>query len=144
MSGDSNVLVVTVDDEATPYENGLAAIDRLERGEPVERPATIRFATETQLTDVFNERTYRLLRVIRDDRPASIREPARLVGRDKKNVHAELTPLEAVGAVRSESEGAVKRPVLPYDDLESSRTDRIGVPDAEGAVSIGPSFCFVW
>jgi hypothetical protein len=87
------------------------------------------------LTDVFNERTYRLLRVIRDDRPASIREPARLVGRDKKSVHAELTPLEAVGAVRFESEGAAKRPVLPYDDLESPRTDRSGVRDTEGVRS---------
>jgi predicted transcriptional regulator len=75
MTEDTNVLVVTVDDEATPYEDGLAAIRQLERGEPVEQPATIRFATETQLTDVFNERTYRLLRVIRDDQPASIREP---------------------------------------------------------------------
>ena len=76
MSDDTAVLVVTVDDAATPYEDGLAAINQLERGKPVEQPATIRFASEAQLTDVFNERTYRLLRVVRDDQPASVRETA--------------------------------------------------------------------
>ena len=114
---EQNVLVVTVDDETTPYEEGLEAIQTLKEGEHLDRPATVRFPNESQLTDVFNERTYTLLRVIRDEEPESIRETARLVGRDKKNVHEELTTLEALGVIRFETVGRAKKPVFPYDDL---------------------------
>jgi len=114
---EQNVLVVTVDDETDPYEEGLEAIQTLKEGEHLDRPATVRFPNESQLTDVFNERTYTLLRVIRDEEPESIRETARLVGRDKKNVHEELTTLEALGVIRFETVGRAKKPVFPYDDL---------------------------
>jgi predicted transcriptional regulator len=127
MTDDTNVLVVTVDDEGDPYREGLDAIRQLKGGEPVDQPAIVRFPNESQLTDVFNERTYTLLGVIRDEQPDSIRETARLVGRDKKNVHEELTTLEALGVIRFEEEGRAKRPVFPYDDLVvTPLTDRSG------------------
>jgi predicted transcriptional regulator len=127
MTDDTNILVVTVDDETEPYREGLNAIRQLKGGEPVEQPAVVRFLNESQLTDVFNERTYTLLGVIRDEQPDSIRETARLVGRDKKNVHEELTTLEALGVIRFEEEGRAKRPVFPYDDLVvTPLTDRSG------------------
>ncbi|MFC7081669.1 hypothetical protein [Halorussus caseinilyticus] len=75
------------------------------------------FANEKQLGSVFDERTYALLRVVRENSPDSIRETARLVGRDVKNVHRELTKLEALGIIRFEKDGQSKRPVFPYDDL---------------------------
>jgi len=117
MTNTTNVLLITVNDEADPYGEGLEAIQQLKNGEPVDQPATVRFPNESQLTDVFNERTYTLLRVIRDEKPASIRETARLVGRDKKNVHEELTMLEALGVIRLDEEGRAKKPVFSYDDL---------------------------
>ena len=127
MTDDTNVLVVTVDDEGDPYREGLDAIRQLTGGESVDQPAIVRFPNESQLTDVFNERTYTLLGVIRDEQPNSIREAARLVGRDKKNVHEELTTLEALGVIRFEEKGRAKRPVFPYDDLVvTPLTDRSG------------------
>lgn len=48
------------------------------------------------------------MRVIRDESPESIRKTARLVGRDKKNVHEELTTLEALGVIRFEDNGRAK------------------------------------
>ena len=114
---DKNILVVTIGDGTEIYEDGLNAIRKLRDGEPVDQLAIVTFANEQQLTDVFNERTYTLLRIIRDEDPTSIRETARLVGRDVKNVHAELTTLEALGVIRFEEEGRSKRPVFPYDDL---------------------------
>ncbi|AFO57804.1 MULTISPECIES: hypothetical protein [unclassified Natrinema] len=66
---------------------------------------------------MLNERTFTLLRVIRADEPDSIRETARLVGRDVKNVHEEVTTLEALGIIRFDEDGQSKRPVFPYDDL---------------------------
>ena len=127
MTDDTNVLVVTVDDEGDPYREGLDAIRQLKGGESVDQPAIVRFPNESQLTDVFNEQTYTLLGVIRDERPESIRETARLVGRDKKNVHEELTTLEALGVIQFEEEGRAKRPVFLYDDLVvTPLTDRSG------------------
>jgi predicted transcriptional regulator len=112
-----NVLLITVDTESNPYEEGREALQRLKDGDSIEQPAVVRFPNESQLTDVFNARTYTLIRTIRDESPASIRETARLVGRDKKNVHEELTTLEALGVIRFEDVGRAKKPVFPYDDL---------------------------
>lgn len=112
-----NVLLVTVDDDTNPYTEGLDAIQQLDAGEAIDQPATIRFRNDAQLTNVFNERTFALLWVIRDERPESIRERARLVDRDKKNVHEELTTLNALGVMRFEDAGRSKRPVFPYDQL---------------------------
>jgi predicted transcriptional regulator len=117
MTDETNVLLVTVDEGRNAYEAGRDAIQRLDDGESVDGPATVTFQNESQLTEVFNERTYTLLRVIEDEAPESIRETARLVGRDKKNVHEELTTLEALGVVRFDENGRAKRPVFPYDDL---------------------------
>lgn len=117
MTDNTNVVVVTVGDGTSAYEDGLEAIQTLDDGRSLDRPATVRFPNAAQLTDVFNERTYTLLRCIRDEHPDSIRETARLVGRDKKNVHEELTTLEALGVVGFEQNGRAKQPVFPYDEL---------------------------
>jgi predicted transcriptional regulator len=117
MTDDTNVLLVTVDDDPNPYVAGLEAIQRLGDGKSIDEPATVRFPNESRLTEVFNERTYTLIRVIRDETPESIRETARFVGRDVKNVHEELTTLEALGVIRFEEAGRAKRPVFPYDEL---------------------------
>lgn len=114
---ETKILIVTIDSGEGMYEEGLEAIQSLEDGESIDQPATVTFPNEETLGEVFNERTYRLLRVIRDDSPSSIRETARLVERDKKNVHEELTTLEALGVIRFEDDGHAKRPVFPYDDL---------------------------
>jgi len=55
-------------------------------GEPVDEPSVLSFADEEQLAEVFNGRSYRLLRIIREEEPESIRATARLVERDVKNV----------------------------------------------------------
>ena len=130
---EQNVLVVTGDDETSPYEDGPEAIQALTDGESPDQPATVRFPNESQLTDVFNERTYTLLRVIRDEAPESIRETARLVGRDKKNVHQELTTLEALGVIRFEEAGRAMKPVFPFDELIVTPLARGSVDDAAAA-----------
>ncbi|WP_435176487.1 hypothetical protein [Halorussus sp. AFM4] len=117
MTDTTNVLFVTIGDDEGLYEEGLEAIRTLRDGESIDQPATVTFANAQQLSDVFNERTYTLLRVIRTEQPDSIRETARLVGRDMKNVHQELTTLEALGIIRFDEDGQSKRPVFPYDDL---------------------------
>jgi predicted transcriptional regulator len=117
MTKTQSTLLVTIDSDADPYEAGKTAIKRLKRGESVDQPATVTFPNEELLAATFNERTYALLNVIRSDEPASIRETARLVDRDKKNVYEELTTLESLGVIRFETDGQSKQPVFPYDEL---------------------------
>lgn len=113
----SETLSVTVKRGDEVYERGREAVERLERGEQVDERPTVAFADTDQLTDVFDTHAYRLLRVIRRENPGSIRETARLVDRDVKNVHQKLTTLEALGVIRFVTEGNAKRPVFPYDGL---------------------------
>ena len=114
---ENNILLVTIDGGEGMYEEGLEAIQSLKDGESIQRPAKITLPNEELLGEIFNERTYKLLGVIREESPASIRATARSVDRDKKNVHEELTKLEALGIIRFEDDGHAKRPVFPYDNL---------------------------
>ena len=115
---DHNVLVITVrQDGESLYDEGRDAIEALDRGEAVEQPDSVTFPNETMLAQTFTEQTLGLLRVITDAEPESIRETARLVERDVKNVHEELAHLEMMGVIHFAEEGRSKRPVFPYDEL---------------------------
>ena len=113
----TNVLLISIERDENLYEEGLEAIQQLKRGESINQPTTITFPNEKLLAETFNEQTYTLLNAIKKEDPSSIRETARLVDRDKKNVHEELTTLEALGVIRFKQEGQSKRPLFPYDDL---------------------------
>ncbi|WP_273837706.1 hypothetical protein [Halococcus sp. PRR34] len=116
--GHENVLLITVrEDGESGYEDGREAIEALDRGETVEQPDRVTFPSEAMLARTFNERTLRLLRVITDTEPESIRETARLVERDVKNVHEELTRLEAMGVIHFAEQGRSKQPIFAYDEL---------------------------
>lgn len=71
-----------------------------------------------ELFGLLTPQTVELLRTIARDQPASIREAARLVDRDIKNVHRELIRLGARDLVNFEEDGRARRPVLAYDTLE--------------------------
>jgi len=113
----ADTLLVTVESEEAFYQDGREVIERLERGDSIERPDTFSFPSVETLFETFTPQTITLLGTISDDEPESIRETARLVGRDVKNVHQELTELERLGVIRLETEGRSKRPVFPYEEI---------------------------
>jgi predicted transcriptional regulator len=53
-----------------------------------------------------------LLDTVASERPESIRETARLVDRDYKEVHRNLEELEALGVIEFTTDGNRKRPIL--------------------------------
>lgn len=61
-----------------------------------------------------------MLETISENEPTSIRETARLVDRDYKQVHQNLTELEDTGVIEFEGgrSGQPKKPILAYDGLE--------------------------
>lgn len=113
----SETLLVTVESSDEASRAGLDEIRTLERGESVKQPDTISFPSTESLFETFTPRTMALLETIAEHRPASIRETARLVERDVKNVHTELSALARLGVIRFEEEGRSKRPVFPYRRL---------------------------
>jgi len=81
-------------------------------------PRRLSFETTDQLARVFTPRAIDLLQVIAQDEPASIREAARLVDRDIKQVSENLERLEEYGIVEFEQEGRAMRPVVEYDEID--------------------------
>lgn len=110
-------LVVTVASDEEFNEGVVDAIDTLEAGESVESSPTLSFASYEDLMGTFTPSVLDLIGSIRREQPASINEAARVVDRDVKNVHEELTRLAQLGVIYFEDEGRRKRPVVWFDEL---------------------------
>ncbi|WP_273837078.1 helix-turn-helix domain-containing protein [Halococcus sp. PRR34] len=78
---------------------------------------TLSFPDVDTATAVFTDSTLGLLRALNVHEPSSIREAARLVDRDKKNVYDQLRKLAAYGVVEFVEEGNAKRPIVAYDEI---------------------------
>ncbi|MFQ3320454.1 MAG: putative transcriptional regulator [Natronomonas sp.] len=80
--------------------------------------------TETRLLDseeaalICRPTTIELLRAIAKEEPASIRETARIVERDVRQVHDNLWTLGEHGFVEFERTGRSRRPFVSYDEIE--------------------------
>jgi predicted transcriptional regulator len=57
------------------------------------------------------------LRTTASEKPDSVRDLARRVDRDIKNVSTALNELEELGLIEFETAGRAKRPVVWYDDI---------------------------
>lgn len=105
------------------------ARDRLraaERGEDLEdADPVLNFESFADFARLMSEVNLQLLRAVAQHEPESIRQAAELVDRDYKEVHRNLTELEALGVIEFVQEGRSKRPVVPFDeiDVELSMTD---------------------
>lgn len=100
------------------HDEVLDDLEALEAGEVTEDKYVVSLPDEQALSRVFNERNLQLIRTVADEEPASMRETARLVGRDIKEVSRNLNELAQLGVVRLEDEGRAKRPVVWYDEID--------------------------
>jgi predicted transcriptional regulator len=115
-----NTLIVTVESIGALQQRTADAFEAGQADDPPETDAPHRLSFETtdQLAQVFTPRGIDLLQAIAREKPTSIREAARLVDRDIKQVSANLDRLEAYGVVVFAEEGRAKRPVVPYDEID--------------------------
>lgn len=114
----TNTLHVTVESTSDFFEGALADVRRLEDGEDLDDEYVLSLPDERALERVLNAKNLELLRTIAEADPASVRDLARRVERDVKNVSVALNELEALGLVRFERDGRAKRPRVWYDHLE--------------------------
>jgi predicted transcriptional regulator len=115
-----DTLIVTVESIGTVQQRTADAFEAARAGDPSETdaPRRLSFETTDQLSQVFTPRGIDLLRAIAEAEPASIREAARLVDRDVKQVSANLERLEQYGVVEFVADGRAKQPVVPYDEID--------------------------
>ncbi|ERH00711.1 MAG: putative transcriptional regulator [Halonotius sp. J07HN6] len=112
-----STLVVTVKSSSEFVDDITETIETLDRDERVETPPTLSFESYDELMETLTPRVLDLIEAIRHEEPASINETARVVDRDVKNVHEELSRLAQLGIVFFEEEGQRKRPVVWFDEL---------------------------
>ena len=112
-----STLVVTVQSSGEFHDNVQSAIQALEQGDSVEPSPTISFGSYDDLMGTLTPRVLDLIEAIRREEPESINETARVVGRDVKNVHEELSRLARLGIIYYEEDGRSKRPVVWFDEL---------------------------
>lgn len=99
-------------------KNQRAARERLRRAEAgdeyEEREAAfiLNFEDLADVERLMRRLNLQLLDVVASERPDSIRETARLVDRDYREVHRNLEELEALGVIEFASDGNRKRPIL--------------------------------
>ena len=89
--------------------------EELDDSQPV-----LNFDSYAELSRLLSQTNLELLEAIFETDPGSIREAAELVNRDYKQVHRNLSELEAIGIIEFEGGGSgrAKKPVLAYDGLE--------------------------
>jgi predicted transcriptional regulator len=80
-----------------------------------ERTARVSFATPELLWEVLSAKRWELLKVLCGAGPVSIREAARLVGRDVKAVHSDITALLKAGVL---TRAADRRIEFPFDAVK--------------------------
>jgi len=99
-------------------------IDRIRAAEAGEELAdaqpVLNFDSYRTLSRFLSDRNLELLETITREQPESIRETARLVDRDYREVHRNLSELEDLGLIDFEGggPGKAKRPITEYDDIE--------------------------
>jgi len=111
---DERVLEVrVVHDEGDSVEEAMKALDR---GDEPERSYGLTLPVE-RLNEVVNADNIELIRTIAREEPESIRELARLVDRDVRQVHDSVTELETLGLIEFQKEGRAKKPTVWYDSI---------------------------
>jgi predicted transcriptional regulator len=132
----NTTLIVTVESIGEIKHRTADAFERALAGETsdTDAPRRLSFETTDQLAQIFTPRAIDLLQAIAQDEPASIREAARLVDRDIKQVSENLDRLEAYGVVAFVDEGRAKRPVVEYDEIDIRLPLRHGADTDTAAV----------
>ena len=101
---------------ATALKRAAGTMKALERGEKVEPYFSVGFANVGQLFAIFTPRRWELLAALRQNGPASIAELARLLGRDYKNVHDDISKLIEWQVIEKE-QGGRGQVFAPYSEI---------------------------
>ncbi len=89
---------------------------KLEAGKKVKKEEGIYFNSIDTMRAVLTNKRLQILKVIREQKPSSVYELAKILGRDLKNVNQDLKLLSDVGLVTLEKTETDKKRVIPHVD----------------------------
>lgn len=105
-------VVGTVDKD--PVAEAMQALDE---GDEPDRSYGLTLETESQINEVLDDKNLELIRTVAREDVESIRDLARRLDRDVRQVHDAVTELETLGLVELEEEGKRKKPRVWYDSI---------------------------
>lgn len=111
-------LKVTVGESDAIKERARRRIRAAEAGEELDDVQPALNFSYTDLARLLSEKNLELLEAIAEHEPSSMREASKLVDRDFKEVHRNLTELDTLDVIEFREEGRSKRPVVQYDNVE--------------------------
>lgn len=114
----TNTLHITVESTGEFFEAALDDVRSLEADGEVDDEYVLSLPDEAALERVLSAKNLELVRAIATEEPGSVRELARLVDRDIKNVSTAVHRLEELGLVELVDDGRAKRPTVWYDHVE--------------------------
>lgn len=115
---DTTTLTIRLESDAEFHEEVREKLAAVEDGEDIDEPHVLSLPDEQALSRVLSPTNLELIRAISASAPSSMRETARLVDRDIKEVSRNLNELAELGVVRFETDGRSKRPVVWFDRIE--------------------------
>jgi predicted transcriptional regulator len=127
-------LKVTVGERARLDQRTRSRIKTAQEGDDLDdTQPVLNFGSYAELSRLLRPKNLELLEAISEHDPASIREAAKRVNRDYKQVHRNLSELEDIGVIEFEGGGSgkAKKPTLAYDGLE------IDIPFAQSNGNVG-------
>jgi predicted transcriptional regulator len=111
----ANTLKITYGQRENNQRAARERLRRAEAGEAFDEQEAAFVLNFEDLEDVerlMRRSNLQLLDVVTSERPESIRETARLVDRDYREVHRNLKELESLGVIEFTTDGNSKRPIL--------------------------------
>ena len=115
---DTTTLTIRLESDEEFHEEVREKLAAVEDGEDIDEPHVLSLPDEQALSRVLSPTNLELIRAISASAPGSMRETARLVDRDIKEVSRNLNELAELGVVRFETDGRSKRPVVWFDRIE--------------------------
>ncbi len=115
------MLKVTIGDRERLDKQTRSRLKAAQAGEEVDdAQPVLNFESYAELSRLLSPKNLELLETISDHEPKSIREAAKLVDRDYKQVHRNLSELADIGVIELKGSGSghAKTPRLVYDGLE--------------------------
>jgi predicted transcriptional regulator len=99
------------------FQEAAESFEKIAEGKRVKGKTALYFSNIKDLRKVLTEKRLELLKTIKDRKPSSIYELARMVDRDLKNVLQDVGYLKEIGMIDIAETGDKKTPTVDYDIL---------------------------
>lgn len=115
---DQKTLTVRIGDGDQTRSEARDRVRALEAGADIDERHVLVLEDEADLQRILSPTNLALLRAIRAHEPESMRATATLVDRDFKEVHRNLTELEALNVIEFQTSGRSKQPIVRFDGID--------------------------